>query len=99
MDAVPSAGVVCARLGWEAKIADTATMPAVIANAKQWPVGLVFDDMLGSCLADTRRHSVASPMHWSNGHLGEWPLIVVNFISSYSSQFISVNRVKGRPAV
>jgi hypothetical protein len=46
MDVVPPAGAVCARLGFAAKIADTATMPAVMANAK--PVRLAFDDILDS---------------------------------------------------
>ena len=67
MDVVLSDGAVCARLGFEAKIANTATMPAVIANAKQKPVRLAFDGMLDSFL--TLANTVAaSPMNWSNGH-------------------------------
>ena len=75
MDVVPSAGTVCARLRSEAKIADTATMPAVIANAKQWPVRLDFDDMLDSCLSDTRRQSVGLADELIQRTLGEWPMI------------------------
>ena len=95
MELVPPAGAVCARLGSEAKIADT--MPAVIANAKRWPVKLDFDGMLDSCRSDTRRHSVGGADELVQRTLGKGPVIVVNFISSYSSQFISVNRATGRP--
>ena len=56
MDVVPPTGAVCARLGSQAQIADTATMPAVIA--KQWPVKLDFDDISTPCPFDACRHSV-----------------------------------------
>src|SRR6516225_7561526 len=97
MDVVPPAGAVCARLGYEAMIADTATMPAVTANAKQRPVKLDFDGMLDSSLSDIRRHSVGLADELVQRTLGKRPVIVVNFISSYSSQFTSVNRATGRP--
>src|SRR6516225_3673509 len=97
MDVVPPAGAVCARLGYEAMIADTATMPAVTANAKQRPVKLDFDGMLDSSLSDTRQHSVDLADELVQRTLGKRPVIVVNFISSYSSQFTSVNRATGRP--
>jgi hypothetical protein len=73
-------------------------MPAVIANAKQRPVKPDFDGMVDSSLSDTRRHSVGLADELVQRTLGERPVIVVNFISSYSSQFISVNRATGKPA-
>ena|SRR5215831_2927239 len=97
MDVVPPAGAVCARLDSEAKIVATATMLAVIANAKRWPVKLDFDRMLDSCRSDTRRYSVGRADELIRRTPGKGPVIVVNFISSYSSQLISVNRATGRP--
>src|SRR5262252_7776671 len=97
MDVVPPAGAVCARLGSEAKIAEAATMPAVIANAKQRPVKLDFEGIVDSSLSDTRQHSVGLADEPVQRTLGKRPVIVVNFISSYSSQSISVNRATGRP--
>ena len=98
MDVVPPAGAVCARLGSEAKKrADTATMLAVITNAKRWPVKPDFDGMVDSSLSDTRQHSVDLANELVQRTVGERPVIVVNFISSYSSQFTSVNRATGRP--
>lgn len=94
MDVVPPAGAVCARLGSEAQIADTATMPAVTANPKLCPVKLDFDDMVDSRISDT---SSASPMNWSNRYSAKWPVIVVNLMSPYSGESISVNRANGRP--
>src|SRR5262252_9868417 len=98
MDVVPPAGAVCARLGSEAKIAEAATMPAVIANAKQRPVKLDFEGIVDSSLSDTRQHSVGLADELVQRTLGERPMIVVNFISSYSSESTSVNRATGRPA-
>src|SRR5215472_8958132 len=98
MDVVPPAGAVCARLGSKAKIAAAATMPAVIANAKQRPVKLDFEGIVDSSLSGTRRHSVGLADEPVQRTLGERPMIVVNFISSYSSQFLSVNRATGKPA-
>src|SRR5215472_1069517 len=97
MDVVPPAGAVCARLGSKARIADTATMPAVIANAKPRPVKLDFEGIVDSSLSDTRQHNVGLADELIQRTLGKRPVIVVNFISSYSSQFISVNRATGKP--
>src|SRR6516162_8786891 len=98
MDVVPPAGAVCARLVSEAKKrADTATTLAVITNAKRWPVKPDFDGMVDSSLSDTRQHSVDLANELVQRTVGERPVIVVNFISSYSSQFTSVNRATGRP--
>src|SRR5215831_3424695 len=99
MDVVPPAGAVCARLGSEAKIAATATMPAVIANAKPRPVKLDFEGIVDSSLSDTRQHNVGLADEPVQRTLGKRPVIVVNFISSYSSQFLSVNRATGKLAV
>jgi len=85
MDVVPPAGAVCARLGSEAKFADTATMLAVIAKAKQRVVKLDFDGIVDSSLSDTRQHSVGPADELVQRTLGGRPVIVVNFISSYSS--------------
>jgi len=73
-------------------------MPAVIANAKQRPVKLDFDGMVDSSLSDTRQHSVGLADELVQRTLGDRPMIVVNFISSYSSESTSVNRATGRPA-
>lgn len=87
------AGGVCARPGFETKIADPATMAAVIANAKPRPVRLAFNDMLASWQADT---APASPMNWSNKHSANGRRLSANVNTSYGSIMTFVNRVGGR---
>ena len=80
MDVVPPAGGACARLGAEAKIADTATTPAVIANAIQRLVKLDFDGMLDSSPSDTGQHLAGLADEVVQRTLGGKPEIMVNLI-------------------
>ena len=93
MDVVPPTGAICARPGFEGKTADTATMPAVIANAKPRLVALAFEDMLDSRLAETCRHSAGLADELAQRTIGEWPITVRNFVPTLrSSVYICQSR-------